>query len=83
MSQATEFFRLAGVWLGCRFDNLNAQDDKERMWRFLGEMDYHTEMTLLIRELLEGKAGGKSPAAFVLPRERARRGWPMNERRKS
>jgi hypothetical protein len=44
-----EFFRLAAVWLACRQDLLAL--DGEPFWRFLGEMDYHAEMGLLVREV--------------------------------
>lgn len=41
-----EFFSLAGVWLGCRWDEINAPGDK--LWYFLGCMDYQAEMALVV-----------------------------------
>lgn len=45
-----EFFRLAAVWLLCRQACFRANNNRDRMWHFLGEMDYATEMALLLRE---------------------------------
>lgn len=50
LAQQREFFNLAGVWLRCRRDSLDpALPDK--VWYFLGEMDYAAEMRLLIAEV--------------------------------
>lgn len=45
-----QFFKLAAVWLSCRIENIAATTDKERIWHFLGEMDFHSEMALLCQE---------------------------------
>ncbi len=45
-----EFFSLVAVWLACRFQLIHATTNEERMWRFLGEMDYHAELQLLVQE---------------------------------
>lgn len=44
-----EFFRLAAVWLGCRCKELDPTS-VDRVWNLLGELDYQTEMYLLIAE---------------------------------
>ena len=45
-----DFFRCAAVWLACREHLLCAETDKDRMWHFLGEMDYQAEMALILKE---------------------------------
>jgi hypothetical protein len=58
--QAVDYFRCAGVWLACRIELLTAQDDDERMWRFLGEMDYQTEMAMILEEVRDGQARNRT-----------------------
>ena len=48
-----EFFKLAGVWLACRQDLMLR--DGSPFWRFLGEIDYQTEMHLLLDEVRAGR----------------------------
>ena len=43
-----EFFSLAAVWLNCRQHLLLAETEDMKMWHFLGEMDYHSEMHFLL-----------------------------------
>jgi hypothetical protein len=55
-----EYFSLAAVWLHCREQLLSAKTSKDRMWFFLGEIDYHTEMAIMIKEetsRLKARAG--------------------------
>jgi hypothetical protein len=44
-----EFFRLAGVWLACRVEEIDPAEP-DPLWRLLGELDYQAEMGLLLRE---------------------------------
>lgn len=51
-----EFFQLAAVWLDCRghlieIESAGRELDQLRLWYFIGEMDYHAEMGLLVAEL--------------------------------
>jgi hypothetical protein len=49
MTAAQEYFKLAGVWLACRQDSM--LKDGDPLFRFLGEMDYHIEMHILLLEV--------------------------------
>lgn len=47
--QLREFFQLAAVWLSCRLKGMDPSEP-DPMWVLLGELDYHAELELLIRE---------------------------------
>jgi hypothetical protein len=54
---AREFFRLAAVWLECRLAELhgagNADYGSDPFHAFMGQMDYQSEMGLLLKEHAE------------------------------
>lgn len=62
-----EFFSLAAVWLDCRLKLLHAETPKDRMWYFLGETDYQTEMRIMIEE--ERRNRGRSNSSRAIPPE--------------
>jgi len=56
-----EFFLLAAVWLQCRHQLLHFEGDK--VWFFLGEMDYHSEMSLLLEDVRDRQRQTRIPQA--------------------
>lgn len=60
----SEFFSLAAVWLDCRLKLLRSETPKDRMWYFLGETDYHTEMAIMIEEERRNRGRSNSSRAI-------------------
>jgi hypothetical protein len=49
-----EFFKLAAIWLDCRYNALHVEGI-DKVFCFIGEMDYQAEMYLLLEEMKLGR----------------------------